>query len=318
MINPKWDLKMMVEVAKMYHKDNMTQERISKELGISRSTISLILSEAKEYGIIEINIKDPFTNKLHLAEQLKMEFDLEDCIVIPTSISSIPLLTRIVASQAVLAAEQYLKSHTSIGIAWGLTCYEFMRSMRNEKNIKDVEVVPLIGGSSNVSSEYQLNEIVRIFAEKMQGTPSFIYAPATVQTTADKELYMQSLYMRSIVEKWKNLDIAIVSAGAPPEYYSTQQIILPDEALHLYTNDQGRPVGDICARQFNIQGEFLQNEHNEKVMGINEKSLRNAGKVMCIAAGAHKVMSILGVLRTGIIHYFVTDENTANEVLHLL
>jgi len=40
--------------------------------------------------------------------------------------------------------------------------------------------------------------------------------------------------------------------------------------------------------------------------------------VMCIAAGAHKVMSILGVLRTGIIHYFVTDENTANEVLHLL
>jgi DNA-binding transcriptional regulator LsrR (DeoR family) len=82
--------------------------------------------------------------------------------------------------------------------------------------------------------------------------------------------------------------------------------------------DPGRSVGDISARRFNYQGAFLDNEYNERIMGIGEESLRNAQNVLSIAAGPHKVLSIIGALRLNIITHFVTDENTAKTILSLV
>ena len=50
----KYDFETMVQVAKMYYRRNMNQQDIAKEFGWSRSMVSMILSKAKERGIIEI------------------------------------------------------------------------------------------------------------------------------------------------------------------------------------------------------------------------------------------------------------------------
>ena len=55
----KYDFETMVQVAKMYYRRNMNQQDIAKEFGWSRSMVSMILSKAKERGIIEIRIHDP-------------------------------------------------------------------------------------------------------------------------------------------------------------------------------------------------------------------------------------------------------------------
>ena len=52
-------------------------------------------------------------------------------------------------------------------------------------------------------------------------------------------------------------------------------------------------------------------------MGVDEGNLRRVENVVCIAAGKHKILSIIGALRTNVINYFVTDENTARSVLEL-
>ena len=204
-----------------------------------------------------------------------------------------------------------------MGIAWGTTCYEVMLSFTNRNKLYDVTVVPMVGGTSRIASEYQLNEMVRMFAEKLHGTPSFIYAPAIAETIADHELYMQSTSMKSILEKWHNMDAAIVSAGAPPEFYDNRMVI--DMAQkQQYETSENRVIGDICARRYNLKGEFIQNDYSARIMGIDEASLRRIENIICIAAGRHKILSIIGALRTNVVNYFVTDENTARGVLELL
>ena len=313
----RYDIQLMVQAAKMYYVGGMTQEKIAKELGISRSSVSMMLSEAKDFGIVEITIKDPKNNVTEVADQFIERFGLKNCLIIPTAIDDVRLITRVVASQGADFAEDILKSHSTVGIAWGTTCYEFMLSFTNRNRLVDITVVPMIGGTSRIASEYQLNEMVRMFSEKLQGTPSFIYAPAIAESIADKELYMQSTTMKSIVDKWNNMDAAIVSAGAPPEFYDTRMVF--DLAQkNLYEANKDKVIGDICARRFNLMGEFLDNDYNARVMGIDEANLRRIGNVICIAAGKHKILSILGALRTNVINYFVTDENTARSVLELL
>ncbi len=313
----RYDIQLMVQASKMYYIGGLTQEQIAKQLGISRSSVSMMLSEAKDFGIVEISIKDPKNNVEDVSEQFMKRFSLKGCLVIPTAIDDIHMITRIVASQGADYAEDLLKSHSTVGIAWGTTCYEFMLSFTNRNKLRDINVVPLIGGTSRITSEYQLNEMVRMFSEKLYGTPSFIYAPAIAESIEDKDLYMQSMSMKSIIEKWENMDTAIVSAGAPPEFYDNRMVFDIAQQQH-YERNETRAIGDICARRFNLKGHFINNEFSARIMGIDDEKLRRIENVICIAAGKHKVLSIIGALRTGTINYFVTDENTARSVLELL
>lgn len=313
----RYDIQLMVQASKMYYIGGLTQEQIAKQLGISRSSVSMMLSEAKDFGIVEISIKDPKNNVQDVSEQFVKKFSLKGCLVIPTAIDDIHMITRIVASQGADYAEDLLRSHSTVGIAWGTTCYEFMLSFTNRNKLRDINVVPLIGGTSRITSEYQLNEMVRMFSEKLYGTPSFIYAPAIAESIEDKELYMQSMSMKSIIEKWENMDTAIVSAGAPPEFYDNRMVFDIAQQQH-YERNETRAIGDICARRFNLKGNFINNEFSARIMGIDDEKLRRIENVICIAAGKHKVLSIIGALRTGVINYFVTDENTARSVLDVL
>lgn len=314
----RYDIQLMVQVAKMYYIEGLTQEKIAQQLGISRSSISMVLSEAREFGIVEISIKDPKNNVNDVADELMNRFGLKGCLVVPTAIDSIHLITKVIASQGADYAEDILKSHSTVGIAWGSTCYEFMLSFVNRNKLNDVNVVPLIGGTSRISSEYQLNEMVRMFAEKLQGTPSFIYAPAIAESIADRDLYMQSTSMKSIMERWNSMDAAIVSAGAPPDWYSTRMIVEPLQMKAMYEANRSMVIGDICARRFNLMGEFIKNDYSDRVMGIDEDNLRRIENVLCIAAGKQKVLSIIGALRTNVINHLVTDESTGRSIIELL
>jgi DNA-binding transcriptional regulator LsrR (DeoR family) len=314
----RFDIQEMVQVSRMYYVEGLTQDTIAKELDFSRSLISMILAEAREHGIVQIIVKDPSENNIELARYFEEQYGLENCLVVPTSVTSTRLLIKIIAAQGAALAESKMESHTTVGIAWGMTCFEFMQSFKNEKDICDINVVPLIGGSNRATSEYQLNEIVRMFAEKLNGAPSFIYAPALAESIEDHDLYMKSAYMRSIADKWRYLNMAIISAGATPEYYSSSIQFEPKVMIDILKTDPEKAVGDFCARRYNINGAFLDNDYNKRVMGIGEESLRNAEKVMCVAAGNHKIFSIIGALRSGLLNYLVLDENMAISVKEIL
>lgn len=313
----RYDVHIMVQVAQMYYMDGMTQEKIANELGISRSAISMILTEARDFGIVDIRIKNPETNNDEISLKMREKFGLKKCFVIPVNAKLQRMLTKIVATQGAAIVEKEISNHSSLGFAWGTTCYECMSMFRNAENVFDVQVVPLIGGTNRIASEYQLNEMVRMMAEKLQGLPLFMYAPALADTIEEKEMYMRSAYMQPVIEKWKSLNVALISVGAPPEYYNSKIQFDPQEVKHEFEADPARTVGDICARRFNMRGEFLDNEYNQRIIGISENDLRGVDKVICVAAGDHKVLSILGALRANMIDVLVTDENTASCILNI-
>lgn len=312
------DIRLVVQVAKMYYSEGLTQEKIARELHISRSAISVILSAARELGIVEIKIKDPMNNVESLAKQFVNMFGLKDCLVVPTAINGAKLVTKVVASQGADFIRDLMENNFVIGIAWGETCYECMMSFTNGKDLRNSTVVPLMGGAPRVAPEYQANEMARKFAEKLQGTPSFIYAPAIAKSIEDAELFSKSTEMKLMLDYWTRMDMAIFSVGAPLERFDEGAESDIRRLKNICEADKNRTVGDICSRQINIHGEFPDSDHNRRVLGVGEEELRATKRAVCIVAGQHKVISIIGALRTGTIDYLVTDETTARTVLELL
>ncbi len=311
----KYDVQLMVKVAEMYYLDGLKQEDIAKQLQISRSLISMILTEAKEVGIVEIRVHNPMLNNEELAREVESQFKVKKCIVVPTVVQDAGTIRKLVAQRASEIVNQMIKDQYTVGIAWGRTCYEFISNYKPEKKLKDVSIVPLIGGSSQTAPYFQLNEMVRLLAEKINGNPYFIHAPALTSSNEEQELFMKSSSMQGILEKWNNIDIVISGIGTLPfldnvdrEVYTGEYEVYKHLKLH-------EAIGDICARYFTIEGRFIIDDYYHHIIGIPVEQLKKTKKLICIASGMEKDNSIIGALNSGVIHTFISDEETIKAVL---
>jgi deoxyribonucleoside regulator len=308
------DLQQMVNVARMYYQQGLKQEDIAKRVKTSRASISLILTEARRKGIVEITIRNPLENNTALSEALSREFHLQRCIVVPTSIRETDILVELTASRAADIFNEEAKSGDTVGIAWGRTCYAFMSNYQSRGYLQGMHVIPLIGGSNRNLKRYQLNEMVRLFAEKLKGSPTFIHAPALPTSQADYELYMNSSSLKQMLPLWKKINVAIVSVGEPPvsQEFDGSKIIVNRKKL---TPPSRLPIGDICARYFDIGGNFVEDEEYKRIIGIPVDSLRGIKKIICVVGGIEKAYSLLAALKTRLITVLVTDEQTATAVV---
>ncbi|NLG87430.1 MAG: helix-turn-helix domain-containing protein, partial [Firmicutes bacterium] len=62
---------LMTRVASMYYEEDMTQQQIADLMGVSRIRIVRLLKEARQQGIVTINIKSEFKENVDIARQLK-------------------------------------------------------------------------------------------------------------------------------------------------------------------------------------------------------------------------------------------------------
>ena len=210
-VKTRYDLQLLYNVSRMYFLEGKKQEEIAREVKVSRSSISLILSESKECGIVEITVRNPLSNDEELSSRILDVFGVKECYVIPTALVNSELLTQLVAERAVEVFNSLLNDTSCVGIAWGRTCYHFMRAYRSERNPKDVHIVPLLGGTNKYQKQFHLNEMVRDFAEKIPATPHFIHAPVLAETEEDYDLFILSSSLKAVVDTWKHIDIAVVS-----------------------------------------------------------------------------------------------------------
>jgi len=307
------DLELMVSVARMYYQRGLKQEEIAKRVKVSRASVSLLLAEARRRGIVEITIRNPLEDHAELSRRLAAEFGLQRCVVAPTSIRETDILIDLTASRAAEIFDEEARSGDTVGIAWGRTCYSFMDRYQARGFLHGMQVLPMIGGSNRNMARYQLNEMVRSFAEKLQATPSFIHAPALAASREDHELYMGSSSMRAVSEMWSRIDLAVVSVGAPPvsQEFDGSRVL----QRRATTAPDALPIGDICARYFDVHGRFVEDDLSGRIIGISVESLRRIPKILCVVGGLEKAYSLLGALKTGIITILVTDETTATAVL---
>lgn len=77
------DLRLMMKCCSLYYEDNLNQQEIANQLGISRPTISRILKEAFEQGIVKIQIVDVLKNDYQKIERsLERKYKLKEVIVV--------------------------------------------------------------------------------------------------------------------------------------------------------------------------------------------------------------------------------------------
>ena len=112
----KKDLRQIVRVAKLYYEEQATQEAIAKFENISRPTVSRILKEAIELGIVQIRVVDLDPSLTDLCNTLKSKYNLLDVVVSKTQND--------IYETAAEYIDRKICTDCSVGVSWGRTLSE--------------------------------------------------------------------------------------------------------------------------------------------------------------------------------------------------
>ena len=74
-------------------------------------------------------------------------------------------------------------------------------------------------------------------------------------------------------------------------------------------------VGDIGLRFFNADGQFVEHEINQRIIGLDLGQIANIPRVIGVAGGTEKFDVIRAALRGKLINVLVTDEGNARRLL---
>ena len=113
---------LLADVAELYYVDNLTQSEVSEAIGMTRSAVSRMLTEARQKGIVEITVRRPLSFETELEEVLIKRFNLLDAHVL--SVQQEPnydsLRSRL-GRTAAQVLQGLLQPQMICGVTWGTT-----------------------------------------------------------------------------------------------------------------------------------------------------------------------------------------------------
>ena len=311
------DTNTMYVTAHLYYERKLTQEEIAGELGMSRPTVSRLLSRAQREGIVHITVREPGRRDSDLEDLLVDAFGLDGVVVVPESFSVARAREILLARGALELLSKHSGQINKVGLGWGRSVFAFVEAVEqgNLSLGSTVELVPLIGGSGQNHNVFQSNEIVRRAARALGARARLLYAPALVSDSRVVATLLQEPSIRSVWEAWQELDVTIVGIGRPPDPSvgpAYEGEYLRDETL------AAAAVGDVCAHYFDANGLPAAEDYDSRLMAIDQVGLRRTPLTIGMAGGREKVAGIVGAVRAGLINALVTDEETANMCLQMV
>ena len=291
----------LLAAAELYYQDQLSQQEIGERLGVSRSTVSRMLQNARAQGIVQIEIRRPSYGS-DLARQLESALGLRRAAVVPTAPRG---GLQVLVAPALAEIERLeLRAGDALAVSWGATVWEIAQSRRFPA-LRGVRLVPAIAGLDEVDVRFQTNEIARRIADASGADVSFLHSPALPSAELRRSL-LDDAEMGRRLALWDRLSAALVGIGAPARETQNGPAHVLGEG-----GDPDGAVGDVVSRYFDIDGGPVPFEHEERLLGLSREQLRNTGTVVGVAAGAGKAAAIVGAARAGLVDVLVTDAATA-------
>lgn len=301
----------LVQVARLYYEENLSQQEIADRLEVSRSLIALYLQNAREAGIVRVKIVDPTNNCIGLASALKKQTGVKQVTVIPNPRGSQTLGLRAVTGAAAEHIAESLVDGATLGISWGRTT-AVVAELLNPTRARQVDVVPLLGESGHSVLHSQMNQLVMQAAQRLGAKAHFLSLPMVVSSAALRDALVKEDGIRDIISQWDRIDLACVGIGVVP----------PVPGMVIYIGDEALPrlikagaVGDICGIYYDRDGRIIETGFEDRLIAASIGQLKAAGSLVAVAYGDDKATAVLGALRTGLISNLFIDQSMAERIL---
>ncbi|MGE4548753.1 MAG: sugar-binding transcriptional regulator [Intestinibacillus sp.] len=305
---------LLVRVAELYYQQGLSQQEVGQITNLSRPTVSRLLDEARETGVVEIIVHSPVLKNPQLSYAIRTTFGLRDAIVIAGNHEYDKALRRCAEAAANLLST-VLDNNQTLGISWGKPLQYLCDAMK-PRSYYNLNVVQMAGCLGTGNPHFDGLELALEISKKLDGTYSNIYAPVYVDNKLVYQHLIAEPQIETTLKKALTTDVIVTGVGSLQDPASTLQM------AGYYTDKQRMEmlgmgaVGHLLARMFDKDGQEIPIPGRYTISAPLD-AMHHAGWSIGITASAMKAEAVLGALHGKYLNALVIDETLAYRLLEL-
>lgn len=300
------------EAARLYYIERYTQDRIARQLDVSRSNVSRMLREARELGLVEIRVRAPMETAPELGRELRSRLGLRECRVLAARSPGGDI-----GAFGALHLQRHVAEGSVLGIGWSSAVHDVVSSGRLRER-RGTTVVQLLGSLGGSLPELDGVSITRMLAEALGARSHHVLqAPVLVADAAVREGLLRDRHIARTLEIAGRADVLTFGVGTVDRASGQYRAGYLDDRDLEYIRGRGA-IGETCGSYFTRDGSFVPVEMNRRTMGLGFDDFRRVPVRVAMGWGARKALPNIGAARSGLANVLVTDEGTAGEMLSIL
>lgn len=307
------------EAARMYYGESQTMEAIAGSLGVSRSTVSRMLRDARQAGLVRISLRPPGAHRVEeLGRRISQQHGVRT-LVVPASPGDgererLQAVTEVGAD----LLDEMLEPGATLGLAWGTTIASLLGSV-TARPVPGMRIVQLNGAINTEGSGLTYVSTVLARAATLWDAPVHHFpVPAFFDFAATRDAMWHERSVQRVLEVQQQTTLAVFSVGAfdadiPSHVYTNNY--LADGDLRSLRADGA--VGDVCTVFLRADGSYRDIAMNARGSGTDPGRLARIPRRLLVASGPRKALPLRAALRAGVATDLVVDEVTASSLLAL-
>jgi DNA-binding transcriptional regulator LsrR (DeoR family) len=309
----------MYEAAIRYYVHNETMESIARHLKVSRSSVSRLLSQARETGIVRVSLAAEIGSRSPAALTLSQTFNVKvHLVTVGDAASSGARMERVCRLGASLLAES-AHDGALIGCAWGVTTANTVRYLER-RPLRDAYIVQMNGGNNaQYTAAFYVGSILEPLGEAFDARVIHFPVPAFFDYKATKEAMWRERSVQAVIAYHNRLDLAIFGVGAihgrVPSHVYSAGYLEHDDLAQLAADGV---VGDVNTVLFREDGSYTDIALNERATGLTPADMQRIPTRIGVVADPSRASAVLGALRAQTITDLVIDDATAHAVIERL
>lgn len=307
------DHALLLRAAWLYFIEEQTQSAIADGLGLSRFRVNRMLAEARDKGLVKVEVTAPLASCTQLEQEAIKVFGLRDAVVVPSPIDPNKTHAMIGAGLARYMSARIADPDLSLfGFGWGQTLREMLRFLRPTVR-PEARIVALLGALPRSSEENSIDIIGKI-GRLVGAERYYMTAPIYTDTPEARYVLTGQQFYASVLDMILRTDLACFAAGDMSEASLLIRHALP-KGIRAEDLVAAGAVGDVLGTFIDIDGAAIDHPVNRQLVGPGLSDLRGMKSLVMASGGAGKVEVVTGALKTGLVHVLVTDEATMRAVL---
>lgn len=308
---PRAHVRLMLRVARRYYLDGADQHVIAAEIGYSRPTVSRLLAEAREAGIVRFSISHPVEQSIEYETQLRSRFGLAEAAVAWEGSG-----TEAVARLAARAIAERGGPRTVLALSHGTTVSAVVDAMPDRRWPLS-SVVPMAGAAAHAGAHALSSpELSRRLALQVGGVHRELRWPLLLPDPAAARTALREEGVLTTFELAARADIAVSGVGAVAPDGATGTMLSHDADAYLRAELRQRgAVAYVCGRHFDARGREVRTSLSDRLIALHPGRLAEARTSMAVGCGQARVPALHAVLSAGFVSCLVTDEATARGIL---
>ncbi|PKQ17920.1 MAG: hypothetical protein CVT68_06030 [Actinobacteria bacterium HGW-Actinobacteria-8] len=306
---------LLVNVSTMYHKQGLTQGEIASKVKVSRQTVSRLLQEAVDVGIVTFEIRDPTSEVKELGMQVRTRFNLAEATVVDAGGLDADRALRETTRVAALGCYERMASSSIIGMLWGPTVLEFSHNLPRGQ-YPGLTIAQMGGMLPTIPGRNAIDPAVTAAADMLGAEADLIAAPLFVDTPVIRNAIMSDSRIAAALEKARRADMYIFSVGKATIDGGLYQSGYVTTAEIDMLESEGA-VGELCGLFYSATGESCGAELESRTIALTRDEIRTIPQRVLIAAGASKAPAVAGALAGGYATEVFLDSNLATALLEL-